>query len=159
MNRLVVVFCFCVFTALFTTDADARPSSKVYRGHSISRDVNKRPFPKRKVKNVWLNHKQTPASAKHVDDAKINGHARILTVDRRPGYASARRTDSLKAIKPRNGYDRDEYPPAISKEGGKGASVRHIPPSDNRSAGACVGAQCRDLRNGEKFRIVTRKNE
>ncbi len=26
------------------------------------------------------------------------------------------------------GYDRDEYPPAMFKEGGKGASVRYISP-------------------------------
>ena len=46
-----------------------------------------------------------------------------------------------------------EYPPAMFKEGGKGSSVRHINPSDNRGAGACIGVQCRQFPNGTKIRI------
>lgn len=49
--------------------------------------------------------------------------------------------------------DRDEYPPAMFKEGGEGASVKHIDPSDNRGAGACIGSQCRDISNGQKVEI------
>lgn len=39
------------------------------------------------------------------------------------------------------------------QEGGQGSSVRHISPSDDRGAGACIGAQCRELPNGTKVRI------
>jgi filamentous hemagglutinin len=46
------------------------------------------------------------------------------------------------------GMDRNEYPPAMFKEGGQGSSVRPVTPGDNRGAGACVGAQCRGLPNG-----------
>lgn len=36
------------------------------------------------------------------------------------------------------GLDRDEWPMAMFMEGGKGASVRHITPADNRGAGAAI---------------------
>ncbi|WP_318836570.1 NucA/NucB deoxyribonuclease domain-containing protein [Pseudomonas khavaziana] len=47
----------------------------------------------------------------------------------------------------------DEYPPAMFKEGGTGASVRPISPKDNMGAGACIGNACRGLPDGEKVRI------
>ena len=40
------------------------------------------------------------------------------------------------------------------EEGGKGPSVRPIAPSDNRGAGACIRAQCRDLPDGSRIRII-----
>ncbi|WP_370643172.1 NucA/NucB deoxyribonuclease domain-containing protein [Bordetella sp. LUAb4] len=49
--------------------------------------------------------------------------------------------------------DRDEYPPAMFQEGGQGASVKHINSRDSRGAGACIGAQCRELSNGTKIQI------
>ena len=39
------------------------------------------------------------------------------------------------------------------KEGGAGASIRHINPSDNRGAGSCIGAQCGGLSDGARVRI------
>lgn len=51
------------------------------------------------------------------------------------------------------GKDRDEYPLAMTKEGGKGSSVRNISPSHNRGAGSCIGAQCRNLPDGSKIKI------
>jgi len=56
-------------------------------------------------------------------------------------------------VKPVAGLDRDEYPPAMFKEGGPGSSVRLINSSDNRGSGACIGAQCRGLPNGSKVDI------
>jgi hypothetical protein len=47
-----------------------------------------------------------------------------------------------------------EYPPGMFKEGGAGASVRPIEPSDNARAGACIGNACRGLADGTKVRIV-----
>jgi filamentous hemagglutinin len=47
----------------------------------------------------------------------------------------------------------DEYPPAMFKEGGAGASVRAIKPRDNLSGGACIGNACRGLPNGTRVRI------
>lgn len=48
-------------------------------------------------------------------------------------------------------HDRDEYPPAVALEGGDGASVRYIDPSDNRSAGACLGQVCKKLKAGARI--------
>lgn len=39
------------------------------------------------------------------------------------------------------------------KEGGQGASVRHINPSDNRGLGACIGGQCRELPDGTQVEV------
>jgi hypothetical protein len=52
------------------------------------------------------------------------------------------------------GKDRDEYPPAVFKEGGRGAQVRPINPSDNRGAGASIGQQIKDVPNGDKVKIT-----
>ena len=51
------------------------------------------------------------------------------------------------------GMDRDEYPPAMFKEGGKGSSVKPLTPGDNRGTGACIGAQCRSLPNGATVEV------
>ena len=59
----------------------------------------------------------------------------------------------MKGTQPTPDMDRDEYPPAMFKEGGTGSSVRPITSSDNRGTGACMGAQCRGLPNGAKVEI------
>lgn len=92
-----------------------------------------------------------PESAAHIRDAQAAGHPDTLTIDR-PG-APANRRASLEGVETKPGYDRDEYPPAMFKEGGAGSSVRHVPLSDNRGSGACMGAQCRGLPNGSRVRI------
>ena len=92
-----------------------------------------------------------PESAQHIEDAINTGRPEILTLDRT--NATSRRRNSLRGTDTKAGHDRDEYPPAMFQEGGQGSSVRHISPSDNRGAGACIGAQCRKLPNGTKVRI------
>lgn len=49
--------------------------------------------------------------------------------------------------------DLDEYPPAMFEEGGEGASVRPISPSDNRGAGASMGNQLRQYPDGTQVKI------
>ncbi len=56
--------------------------------------------------------------------------------------AKQNRKDALREIKNQAGKDRDEYPPAMFKEGGSGASVRHMQPRDNQASGASIGGQC-----------------
>ena len=51
------------------------------------------------------------------------------------------------------GLDRDEYPPAMFAEGGKGASVRAIPPSDNRGSGAFIGHKLDGVPDGAKVKL------
>lgn len=61
--------------------------------------------------------------------------------------------EALKENNKVQGKDLDEYPPAMFNEGGKGASVRPISPSDNRGAGSTMGHQLRPYPNGTKLKI------
>ncbi|WP_434704939.1 DUF637 domain-containing protein [Pseudomonas sp. Z1-12] len=102
-------------------------------------------------KTVTVSKSRFPESAQHIEDAIEAGKPGTLTIDR--ANAASRRRDSLRGVETKPGLDRDEYPPAMFQEGGQGSSVKHINPSDNRGAGACIGAQCRELPNGTKIRI------
>ena len=100
---------------------------------------------------VKISKSKYPESAKHIEDAIKNGQPEILTIDR-DGSQKNRRA-SLKGIKKVTGADLDEYPPAMFAEGGKGASVRPINPSDNRGSGSTLGHQLRKYQNGTKVKI------
>lgn len=90
-------------------------------------------------RTVVISRAASPLTAQHIADAQASGHPSILTYD--PPGRSARRRAALSGIPTRPGMDRDEYPPAVFAEGGAGASVRHIPLADNRSAGGQMSAQ------------------
>ena len=109
------------------------------------------PVAPKATKNVNVRRSQHPETAQHVEDAQAAGHPKTLTIDR--AGAPQNRKDSLRGIPTKPGKDRDEYPPAMFKEGGAGASVRHIDPADNRGAGSSIGAQCRKLPCGTKVTI------
>ena len=51
------------------------------------------------------------------------------------------------------GKDLDEYPPAMFKEGGAGASVRPIDFHQNRGAGAYMSQRLKSVPNGTKVQI------
>lgn len=93
-----------------------------------------------------------PLTGDHVRDAIAAGHSRICTIDREG--AAQNRKESLAGIPTKSGYDRDEWPMAMCKEGGYGASVRHVPSSDNRGAGAWVGNQLSKYPNGKKIKFI-----
>jgi RHS repeat-associated protein len=103
------------------------------------------------AKEVNVSESKYPESAGHIKDAQESGKPSTLTIDR--SGANARRSEAMKGNKPQAGKDRDEYPPAMFKEGGAGSSVRRINPGDNRGAGACIGAQCRGLPDGTQVDI------
>ncbi len=105
-------------------------------------------------KDVFIDKVKYPETAGHVEDAQTAGHPAEVTVDRKG--AKSRRQESLKGTKTKPGTDRDEYPPAVFVEGGKGASVRHVTSSDNRGAGSSMGRQLKDVKNGEKVTIKTK---
>jgi hypothetical protein len=67
------------------------------------------------------------------------------------------RKAATTGVSTEEGMDRDEYPFACCKEGGKGASVEHVPSSDNRSAGGQLGQQVKDLAPGTKIEVVVEK--
>jgi RHS repeat-associated protein len=108
----------------------------------------------RSVRDVVVPADKYPETARHIREAQANGQPQVLTIDR--GGAKGRRADAMDGNPVVPGRDRDEYPPAMFREGGAGASVRPISPSDNRGAGSCMGAQCRGLADGTPIRIVPR---
>jgi hypothetical protein len=103
-------------------------------------------------KVVVVDGTKSPESAKHIIEAQAKGQPDVLTVDR--PNAPTNRKESLDGVETKAGMDRDEYPPAVFKEGGSGASVKHVTSGDNRSAGAQIGNQLRGVKDGEKVKIV-----
>lgn len=101
---------------------------------------------------VRVSRSAHPEAASHIERAQAAGQPRQLTVDR--AGSAARRREALRGTPTRSGADRDEYPPAMFKEGGKGSSVEHINPSDNRGAGASISHQCRSVPNGGKVTMT-----
>ena len=91
---------------------------------------------------------------RHVWAAIKRGHAAILHIDR--VGADQNREEATGHYPTRPGYDRDEYPPAIAREGGKGADIRYVKSGENRSAGASMGNQLRSYCNGQAFRFEAR---
>ncbi|MGX5519299.1 NucA/NucB deoxyribonuclease domain-containing protein [Bacillus cereus] len=71
-------------------------------------------------------------TAAHIKDAIVNGKTDICTIDR------------------------DEYPMAMCREGGKGADIKHIKPADNRGAGSYIGNKVEKLPDGTKVKIVVK---
>ncbi|ANE48728.1 sporulation protein [Paenibacillus swuensis] len=97
-----------------------------------------------------------PLTGDHVRDAIAAGHPSICTIDR--AGADQNRRESLAGIPTKSGYDRDEWPMAMCREGGAGASVRYVPLSDNRGAGAWVGNQLSQYPNGKRIKFIMSYN-
>jgi len=102
---------------------------------------------------------------RHFRAAVRRGWPRILVVNR-PG-ADERRDRLLRDIPTKDGFDRDEYPPAVARGKGKGlergrdptgwkGDVRYVGSSENRSHGASLGGQLRKYCDGTQFRYVFR---
>jgi RHS repeat-associated protein len=98
-----------------------------------------------------ISRKDYPHTAGHISDAIKKGHTDVVTIQR--SMAKQNRATSLKPFPTAKGYDRDEWPMAMFKEGGAGSSVRYIDPSDNRGAGSTIGAALRDLPDETKVRF------
>ena len=101
--------------------------------------------------HVALSASKYPETTDHISDAIAAGQPSLLHIDR--ADEDAHRAASLADYPPRAGFDRDEYAPAMSEEGGAGADVRYIDPSDNRGAGASMGNQLEGWCEGQPFRI------
>ena len=104
------------------------------------------------AKEIRLSRSIHGEAAIHAADAIEAGYPSVLTVDK--AGASANRRAATGALDKVPGMQLDEYPPAMFREGGAGASVRAINPHDNMSAGACIGNACRGLNAGDKVRIT-----
>jgi hypothetical protein len=92
-----------------------------------------------------------PNVADHIADVDQR-YPRILHVDR--GGADANRAEALRGYPTDPDRDRDEYPPAVSREGGEGAHVRYVDDSENQSQGASMGYSLRPYCDGSHFRLV-----
>ncbi|ASJ52945.1 DNA-entry nuclease [Brevibacillus formosus] len=95
-----------------------------------------------------------PETAKHIKEAIASGESAVCTIDR--DGADENRTESLKGIPTKKGYDRDEWPMAMCAEGGAGAHIKYITPSDNRGAGSWISNQLEDFPDGTKVEIVVK---
>lgn len=113
------------------------------------------------VVDIAISKTKSPQTLRHVQDAIAKGYPAVLTIDR--AGADDNREQSLAGIATKDGFQRDEYPPAMSKEGGvaeigpmkgKRADVRLIPSADNSSSGASMGVKLRQYCDGQKFRII-----
>ncbi|BAJ27167.1 MULTISPECIES: NucA/NucB deoxyribonuclease domain-containing protein [Kitasatospora] len=117
---------------------------------------------------IVVDRARFPESARHIEEAQQGTIWRgdrsqpgrpkpsILTIDKDEAHADANRADSLRGIATRPPDDRDEYPPAMYREGGKGASVKYIPSSDNQGSGSSMGSAVRGLWDGARVRIRVR---
>jgi hypothetical protein len=98
---------------------------------------------------VDLNDDKHHSVIDHAFDARRAGHPRVLHIRREERWANHRA--ALSGIPKRKGYDRDQYPPAIADEGGKGASVRYVAKRVNRSAERLMGKQLEPYCTGQSF--------
>ncbi|MCY8478081.1 NucA/NucB deoxyribonuclease domain-containing protein [Bacillus atrophaeus] len=89
-----------------------------------------------------------PETAKHIENAISDGHSAVCTIDR--DGADENRSQSLKDVPTKEGYDRDEWPMAFCAEGGSGADIEYITPSDNRGAGSWVSHKLSDFPDGTR---------
>jgi hypothetical protein len=118
------------------------------------------------VQRLVFSAAEYPNIRRHFRRAVLRrGWPRRLVLNRRA--ADERRERLLRDIPTRDGFDRDEYPPAVGRgrrpglERGRDprgwkADVRHVPSSENRSHGASLGAQLEPFCNGTRFRYVFR---
>jgi hypothetical protein len=101
--------------------------------------------------HVALSASRYPETTDHIADAIAAGEASLLHIDR--DHEAEHRAAALANYPPRSGFDRDEYAVAMSREGGSGADVRYIDPSDNRGAGATMGNALEGWCEDQPFRI------
>jgi uncharacterized membrane protein len=117
------------------------------------------------LQRIVFSEQKFPNVRRHFRGALRRGWPRRLVVNRRG--ADARRERALRDIPIREGFDRDEYPPAVRRGRGPGlergrnprgwkADVRYVPSSENRSHGATLGDRLEPFCNGTRFRYVFR---
>lgn len=93
-----------------------------------------------------------PKTAAHIQNAINKGESAVCTINR--DGAEENREDSLRGIPTKKGFDRDEWPMAMCEEGGTGADIEYISPSDNRGAGSWVGNALEDYPDGTRVEFV-----
>ncbi|MCY7576679.1 MULTISPECIES: NucA/NucB deoxyribonuclease domain-containing protein [Bacillus] len=122
--------------------------------NNISQQVEKTPSKSDGQYDVKLKFPadKYPETARHIKNAIKKGASAVCTIDREG--ADENREKSLKNIPTKRGYDRDEYPMAMCEEGGAGADIEYISPSDNRGAGSWVSHQLSEYEDGTAVLFV-----
>jgi Deoxyribonuclease NucA/NucB len=94
-----------------------------------------------------------PKMAENIHHAQKAGHPRVLT---HGGNARANRNDACKQSPTIDGYHRDEYPFAASKEGGPSAWVGHVPIDEHRYQGAMIKdfIEKNKIKPGNQYRVI-----
>ena len=117
------------------------------------------------VQPISFSKTKHPTIRRHFRGALRRGWPRTLVL-KRPG-ADARRERLLGGFPTREGFDRDEYPPAVGRGRGRGkglrrrthprgwkADVRYVPSAENRSHGSVLGIKLRPFCDGTRSRYV-----
>lgn len=122
----------------------------------------------KRVFRVGFSKTKYPEIRRHYRKAVRAGWPRVLVLNRKGADARRDRLldDDVLGLPTREGYDRDEYPPAIGR--GRGpkalrqgsnptgwkASVMYVPSSENRSHGSTMSIKLRRFCNGQRFRYT-----
>jgi hypothetical protein len=113
------------------------------------------------VQQVGFSATKYPNIRRHFLKAIRSGWPATLVVDRRG--TDARRKRLLANVATKDGYDRDEYPPAMGRGRGSEALTRGanpvgwmarvmlVPSSENRSHGSVMGIKLRRFCSGTRF--------
>ncbi|KIU09837.1 endonuclease [Bacillus subtilis] len=116
--------------------------------HSSKSSLNKSTDNTNADEVIYFPSDKYPETAKHISDAIAKGESEVCTIDREG--AEENRNQSLKDVPTKKGYDRDEWPMAFCAEGGEGADIEYISPSDNRGAGSWVSHKLSDYPDGTR---------
>jgi hypothetical protein len=106
------------------------------------------------VHTVIVPSDRFPETAAHIKSAIEHGESSTCTINRKG--ADDNRKKSLKGIPTKPNLDRDEFPMAMCAEGGTGADIMYINPTDNRGAGSWVSNQLEKYPDGTKIQIVVK---
>ena len=121
------------------------------------------------VQRITFSRSRYPGIRRHYLAAIRKGWPRILVVNRPRADARRDRLMEEAMLPTRDGFDRDEYPPAVGRGRRNGDSrglVRGVNPigwmadlayvrsSENRSHGSSLGGKLRPFCNGTRFRYV-----
>ncbi len=100
----------------------------------------------------FLKGKKRADARRHAQDAVDRGCCVTGVIDR-PG-AAARRRERLRNVQTAPGFDRDEFPPAVIRPDKPAkVSVDLVESGANRSSGAVLGNEIKDLPDGTRVKV------
>lgn len=151
---LIPAFCLCLTFLIIVGGANISEARR-----ALKPSQSPRPIP---VPVLTFDAGKIPCIAAHIRTAWQQGKPSLLTYDggdnperraRRNAACSAMRESIRKAGL--IDMECDEYPPAMSLEGGWNASVRAAPDNEQRSQGGTMGSFVRTnkLKLGDKFQV------